>query len=74
MEATLDLLGWRFKKVGPKAPDFQAEFDALGVHIDLTGIVDAGGLHVANKPERAEKVEAVFRDIEKAGLIRAPTA
>jgi hypothetical protein len=74
MESALELVGWRFKALGPKAPDFAHDFAALGVRFDLGGMPNTGQFKVYNKPERAEKVEAVFREVENAGILRAPIA
>ena len=74
MEATLDLVGWRYKALGPKAPDFDVDFGALGVRFDLAAVATTGYLEVYNKPERADKVEAIFQEIEGAGVLRAPVA
>ena len=74
MQATLEFVGWRYKALGPKAPDFDVDFAALGVRFDLAAVATTGYLEVYNKPERADKVEATLQKIEGAGILRAPVA
>ena len=69
MEALLRLLGWSFKVEGSKAAPFASDMTTLGCVLKLADATH-GRVQVANKPERAEKVERQFGQVEKEGILR----
>ena len=74
IEAVLDLLGWCYKAMGDKAPDFGPVFGALGVVFDVSTTIDSAGFDVKNKPEHAANVFTIFKEIEEAGVLRPAVA
>ena len=68
LSAVLDLLGWDHAKVGTKAYDFAADFNALGVSVQLSQL-HHGAFVLANKEGRVEKICSMLRSVQDEGCI-----
>ena len=68
MSALLDMLGWDHAKVGVKATDFAAEFNALGIAVQLKSL-HRGSFVLANKPGRIQRITRMLEQVSQEGTI-----
>ena len=68
MSNMLTLLGWDHAKVGSKAIDFAADFNALGISVQL-GNLNKGAFILCNKEGRIERLCAMLQKIGENGFI-----
>lgn len=68
MSHVLNSLGWSHAQIGSKAVDFAAEFNALGVKVDLK-LLPQGLFTLANKQGRVEKVIELLQKVIQEGTI-----
>ena len=64
----LTLLGWDHAKVGSKAIDFAADFNALGISVQLSNL-NKGAFILCNKEGRIERLCAMLQKIGENGFI-----
>ena len=70
----LKLLGWAFKEGGDKDKPYAAKFDCLGLQLDLADPKREGATTVTHNPDRLEKIEQTFHEVEKEGSLRGKAA
>ena len=68
MSALLTLLGWDHAKVGTKAVDFAASFNALGISVQLDQL-NKGSFILCNKEGRIERLCAMLTSVKSKGTI-----
>ena len=68
MSAMLTLLGWDHAKVGIKALDFAASFNALGMSVQLDHL-NKGSFILCNKEGRIERLCAMLESVKCRGAI-----
>ena len=68
MSHLLTLLGWDHAKVGVKATDFAADFNALGISVQL-GNLNKGAFILCNKEGRIDRLCAMLEKIAQSGSI-----
>ena len=68
MSHLLTLLGWDHAKVGVKAIDFAADFNALGISVQL-GNLNKGAFILCNKEGRIDRLCAMLEKIAQSGSI-----
>ena len=68
LTAVLNLLGWDHAQVGSKALDFAADFNALGISVQLKQL-HRGSFVLANKEGRIDRICRMLDQIEQAGTI-----
>ena len=68
MSNMLTLLGWDHAKVGSKAIDFAADFNALGISVQL-GNLNKGAFILCNKEGRIERLCAMLQKVGENGFI-----
>ena len=68
MGALLTYLGWDHAKVGVKAVDFGASFNALGISVQLDRL-NRGSFILSNKEGRLERLCSMLRDVKERGTI-----
>eukprot|EP00435_Cladocopium_sp_Y103_P006518 s5825_g2.t1 len=68
MSALLTYLGWDHAKVGVKAVDFAASFNALGISVQLNNL-NKGSFILCNKEGRIERLCAMLEAIGSKGTI-----
>ena len=68
MGILLTLLGWDHAKVGTKAIDFAADFNALGISVQLSS-VNKGSFILCNKEGRIQKLCSMLEEVKLKGTI-----
>ena len=68
MSHLLTLLGWDHAKVGVKATDFAADFNALGISVQL-GNLNKGAFILSNKEGRIDRLCVMLEKIAQSGSI-----
>ena len=68
MGILLTLLGWDHAKVGAKAIDFAADFNALGISVQLSN-VNRGSFILCNKEGRIQKLCNMLEEVKLKGII-----
>eukprot|EP00435_Cladocopium_sp_Y103_P042429 s357_g11.t1 len=68
MSSLLTYLGWDHAKVGVKAVDFAASFNALGVSVQLDSL-NKGSFILCNKEGRIERLCGMLEAIKERGVI-----
>ena len=63
------LRGWGFAETGPKAPDFAAAAQALGVRVDVSSM-HLGSVWVDNTESRKSDLSSCIRDVLQRGELR----
>ena len=66
MEEFMEILGWRIAKEPGKRLPPSGRFTVLGVVVDLEHAVE-GVVKVHNKPERAQELQEVLKEVEISG-------
>ena len=67
------LRGWAFAETGPKAPDFAAAAQALGVRVDVSSM-HLGSVWVDNTESRKSDFSSCIRDVLQRGQLGLDTA
>ena len=68
MGILLTLLGWDHAKIGTKAIDFAADFNALGISVQLSS-VNKGSFILCNKEGRIQKLCSMLEEVKLKGTI-----
>ena len=68
LTAILNLLGWDHAQVGSKALDFAADFNALGISVQLKQL-HVGSFVLANKEGRIDRICRMLEQVECEGVI-----
>ena len=68
LTAILNLLGWDHAQVGAKALDFAADFNALGISVQLQQL-HRGSFVLANKEGRIDRICRMLGQVEHDGTI-----
>lgn len=68
LTAVLNLLGWDHAQLGSKALDFAADFNALGISVQLQQL-HRGSFVLANKQGRVDRIRRMLDQVEQLGTI-----
>ena len=68
LTAILNLLGWDHAQIGSKALDFAADFNALGISVQLKQL-HVGSFVLANKEGRIDRICRMLEQVEREGVI-----
>jgi len=68
LTAVLNLLGWDHAQLGSKALDFAADFNALGISVQLQQL-HRGSFVLANKQGRVDRICRMLDQVEQLGTI-----